>query len=76
MKHSEVSNRFYRDIAECSMNPAVLGDRQPTKNCERVILGAILAFFGSTNVIKKKDEYQKAFLEDLVLLIARGYYTA
>ena len=53
-EHGEVSSRFYRDIAERSMKPAVLGDRQPAKKRERVTPGAISAFFGSTNVYRKK----------------------
>ena len=73
-EHGEVSSRFYRDIVECSLKPAVLSDRQPAKKCERVTPGAISAFFGSTKCVKNNDEHQKAFLEDIVLLIAKRYY--
>ena len=40
-EHGEVSSRFYKDIAERSMKPAVLGDKQPAKKRERVTHGAI-----------------------------------
>ena len=47
---------------------------QPTKKYERETPWAISTFSVSTNEYRKNDEHQKAFLEDLIFLIAKGYY--
>jgi hypothetical protein len=47
---------------------------QPTKKQSKVALSVISTFFGSKTPYKKQDETQKLFLEDLMLLTAKGFF--
>jgi hypothetical protein len=48
---------------------------EPTKKCPKIALGAISSFFGSKTFKKKQDEAHKLFMEDLVLFLAKGYFS-
>jgi len=47
---------------------------QLAKKCTKVTTRAISSFFGSKTLYKRHDETQKLLLEDLMLLIAKGYF--
>lgn len=73
-EHGEVSSRYNVEIFAHCMSVHGAARKEPAKKQNRPTLGYISSFFGSKVPYKKGDEQQKFFLEDLVLLIAKGYY--
>jgi len=47
---------------------------QLAKKCIKVVVRAISSFFGSKTPYKRHYEVQKLLLEDLMLLIVKGYF--
>jgi hypothetical protein len=70
-------------VVECFVHDNVIGSQerndeggrlmQPAKKRTKVATRVIFSFFGSKSPYKRHDESQKLFLEDLVLLIDKGY---
>ena len=60
-EHSEVSSRYYHNVAERPVNPPHLPMRGASKKQDRVTSGSISTFFSSSNPYTKHDEQQKFF---------------
>ena len=73
-EHQEVLSKYYREVLECRLIPPSLGEKNASKKRDKVTPGAISSSFSSSVPYKKHNEQQKSFIEDLVLLIAKGYH--
>jgi hypothetical protein len=74
-KHLELLTIFVEEVVVVD-NIASSQIPRANEGCRamEVVLGVILAFFGSTTPYKKLNKAQQLFLEDLIMLIAKGFF--
>ncbi len=74
----ELLKAYIVDIArrEGISDPQITNAREvwPTKKRPKVAPGQISSFFGNPIPYKKHEEYQKGFLQDLVLFTTKGFF--
>ena len=67
-ENQEVSSRYYREVLVRRLIPPSLSERNA------LTPSGISSFLSSSLPYKKYNEQPKSFIEDLVLLIAKGYH--